>query len=613
MNYLEQLSEEQTGIKKLSISQLEKLAEEIRSCIIQTVAKNGGHLSSNLGVVELTLALHYIFKIPPDKIIWDVGHQCYPHKLLTGRYKNFSSLRKRGGISGFPAPEESKTDIFHTGHAGTAISSSTGLKIGQDFSKNNSKIIAVIGDGSLTNGLTFEGLNFLGSSRKNLLLILNDNRMSISSTKGALSYYLTRLITSPLLSKPREEFIEILKKIPSIGTDIVKFAERLEKKAKYLIVPGVFFEKLGIRYFGPIDGHDLKQLIEILSNLQNIKEPVVLHIITKKGKGYKFAETNPTDFHGAGKFDVKTGKFLKEEKITPSIFAGKLIEKTGEKVKNLAIITAAMEKGLGLENFAEKFPDRFFDAGIAESHAVVLASGLAKAGMKVIVAIYSTFLQRAYDQIFHDICLQNLPVTFLIDRSGIVGEDGPTHHGIFDISYLRSFPNMKIFAPYSLKNLEEIFCRCLEGKTPTAVRYPRSYLPERLPCCFSEKKEGAIAILGTGSTAEACYKACEILQREKFDINGFAVDNIKPISDKITKEIVPNYNCLITVEEHSIIGGFGSAVLENVNDKQLSGKILRIGLPDSFIEHGDKQFLLEKYGLTGEKIAKKVKEFIKKE
>ena len=610
MSYLEQISEGQNNLKKLSISQLGKLAEEIRSCIIQTVAKNGGHLSSNLGVVELTLALHYIFEIPPDKIIWDVGHQCYTHKLLTGRYKNFSSLRKYGGISGFPEPEESKTDTFHTGHAGTAISSSTGLKIGQDFSRDDSKIIAVIGDGSLTNGLTFEGLNFLGSVRKNLLVILNDNRMSISSTKGALSYYLTRLVTSPLLSKPREEFIEILKKIPSIGADIVKFAESLEKKAKYLIVPGVFFEKLGLRYFGPIDGHDLKQLMEILSNLQNIKEPVVLHVITKKGKGYKFAESNPTDFHSAGQFDVETGKFLKEKKTTPSVFTGKLIDEMGEKIKNLAIITAAMEKGLGLENFAKKFPDRFFDAGIAESHAVVLASGLAKTGMKVIVAIYSTFLQRAYDQIFHDICLQNLPVTFLIDRAGIVGEDGATHHGIFDISYLRSFPNMKIFAPYSLENLEEIFCRCLEEKTPTAVRYPRSYLPERLPCRYSEKKEGTIAILGAGSSAETCYKACEILQQEGFDINGFAVDNIKPISDKITKEIVPNYNYLITVEEHSIIGGFGSAVLENVNDKQLSRKILRIGLPDSFIEHGNKQFLLEKYGLTGEKIAKKVKEFI---
>jgi len=604
--YLEKISENPSLLKSFSFEELQKLSEEIRKFIIEVVAKNGGHLASNLGVVELTIALHYVFTIPPDKVIWDVGHQCYTHKILTKRYKKMVSLRKTDGISGFPNPEEDITDIFYTGHAGTAVSSATGLKIGQDFLNDKSKIVAVIGDGSLTNGLTFEGLNFLGLIKKDILIILNDNKMSISPTKGALSYYLTKLVSSPLLTKPKKEFTERLKKIPTLGKEIIKLAEDFEKRAKYLIIPGVFFEKLGLKYFGPIDGHDIKQLIEILINLKDIKEPCLLHIITKKGKGYKYAEDNPTDFHTAGKFNIETGKFITEEKITPSIFVGKLLEKIATKEKNLIVLTAAMEKGLGLEDFARKFPAMFFDVGIAESHCLVLASGLAKAGMKVVVSIYSTFLQRTYDQLFHDICLQKLPIIFLVDRAGIVGEDGPTHHGNFDISYLRSLPTMKIFAPYCLENLSDIFYASLKETSPVAIRYPRSYLPDKLDISYSGKEKGFVAILSSGSTAENSYQACKILEKEKLIVEGFAIDTIKPVDTNLLDKIFSNFEFIVTVEENSLVGGFGSAVLEYASEKGLNKKIIRIGLPDKFIEQGDREYLLDKYGLSGEKIAEKI-------
>ena len=609
MSYIEKVSKNPSLLKNLSIKELEELCEEIRRFIIEVVSKNGGHLSSNLGVVELTVCLHYVFDIPPDKIIWDVGHQCYTHKILTGRYEKFKSLRKYKGISGFPEPEESPADIFHTGHAGTAISSATGLKFGQDFLKDNSRVICVIGDGSLTNGVTFEGLNFLGSRKKNILLILNDNKMSISPTKGALSYYLTKLITSPIIEKPKEEFLEILRKSSSIGEEIAKFTKDIEKKTKYLLVPGVFFEKLGFRYLGPIDGHDVRQLIDILKNLREIKEPVVLHVITKKGKGYKYAEQDPSSFHSAGKFNIENGKFISKGELTPSLFVGKFLEEIGEREKRLVVITAAMEKGLGLEGFAKKFPDRFFDVGISESHAVVFASGLAKSGMKVVVAIYSTFLQRAYDQIFHDICLQRLPVIFLIDRAGIVGEDGPTHHGNFDISYLRTLPYLNIYSPYSIKNLKDILMDAVEKDLITAIRYPKASLPYDLPPSISGKEKGLVAIIGFGSMGKVAFEAGNILRREGLDVEAFPSSRIKPIDEKI-KDILLKFDFIVSVEENTLIGGAGSGILEYLNDKKITKRVLRIGLPDKFIEHGERNLLLEKYGLTPEKVAEKIREFV---
>lgn len=604
MKILDGIVKNPSELKKLDFEQLEILSKEIREVIISAVSKNGGHLSSNLGVVELTIGLHKVFNIPPDKIIWDVGHQCYTHKILTGRFDRFNTLRKNNGISGFPLPSESPTDIFITGHAGTSISSATGLKIGLEETGDNSKVIAVIGDGSLTNGLIFEGLNFLGSIKKNLIVILNDNRMSISPTKGALSYYLTKIITSPVVNKPKEEFSELIKKIPGIGDDLLKLAADIEKKTKWLIVPGVFFEKLGLKYFGPIDGHDIQQLTDILLNIKEIEQPVVLHVITKKGKGYEFAEKNPAVFHSASPFDIETGQFLKEEKLTPSIFAGKVLEEIAEKEKNLFVITAAMEIGLGLENFAQKFPERFFDVGIAESHAIVLASGLAKSGMKVVVPIYSTFLQRGYDQIFHDICLQGLPVVFLVDRAGIVGQDGPTHHGNFDISYLRVFPDLKIFAPYSLENMKEVIEKAVSDNQSVFIRYPKGYLPEKIEKVKGKQKRKVTAF-GVGSMGEVAHQVCEILNSENLSAMSVAMDMIKPLDDKIENYI--ESDIIVSIEENTLVGGFGSSIAEYIADNNFKKTLLRCGLPDRFIEQGDRKYLLDKYGLSPEKIVERIR------
>jgi len=607
MSLIERVSEKPGLLKDFSLKELDELSEEIRRTIIETVSETGGHLSSNLGIVELTVALHRTFNIPPDKIIWDVGHQCYAHKLLTGRYRDFARLRKYEGLSGFPSPEESITDIFKTGHAGTAVSSASGIKTGQDFNRETGKVIAVIGDGSLTNGLTFEGLNFIGSQKKNVLIILNDNKMSISSTKGALSYYLTRFISSPFLHRPREEFVEVMKKIPSIGDDIVHFAQNLEKKTKYLLVPGVFFEKMGLTYFGPIDGHDISQIMEILVNIRDIKEPVLLHVRTKKGKGYRFAEERPDDFHGTGPFVIDTGQPVRNPGRAPSpgSCAGRALERIAEKDEKLIVLTAAMEKGLGLEDFAGRFPDRFYDVGIAEGHCIVFASGLAKAGMKVVVAMYSTFLQRGYDQIFHDICLQRLPVVFLIDRAGIVGEDGPTHHGIFDISFLRTLPGLKIFAPYSIQNLEDLIAKAVNEKMPCFIRYPKGDLPERIQ---PETVPGSkVAVLACGSTAGASLEACRKLKGEGMPVSFFPVDAVKPVDAKLMEGKINSFDIIVTVEENSIIGGFGSSILEYFDNNR---KVFRIGLPDTFIEQGNRGTLLEKYGLTAGGIAQQIKRIV---
>jgi 1-deoxy-D-xylulose-5-phosphate synthase len=604
MKILEKIKNNYSTIKDLSIDQLKQLCDEIRKFIIEVVSKNGGHLSSNLGSVEITVAIHRVFNIPPDKIIWDVGHQCYTHKILT-RFEKFHTLRKYNGMSGFPNPYESETDIFIVGHAGTGIPSATGLKIGSDFKGEDENIIALIGDGSLTNGLTFEGLNFLGSIKKNVKIILNDNKMSISPTKGALSYYLTKFITSPLINKPREEFVEILKKIPAFGDDILKITREIEKKTKFLIIPGVFFEKLGIRYFGPIDGHNIEELIEILENIKGIKEPVILHVITKKGKGYRFAEENPEVFHSIGPFNIETGKQLEIHK-TNSNFVGKVLEEMAEKYE-FFIITAAMEKGLGLENFSRNYSDRFFDVGIAESNAVVIASGIAKKRIKVFIAIYSTFLQRAYDQIFHDICLQNLPVTFLIDRSGIVGEDGPTHHGIFDISFLRTLPNLKIFSPYSLENLKETIENSIYEETPVFIRYPRDILPEILN--EEINPDDKVIILAVGSMGLNSFCAYKKLREKGLKISFIPVCKIYPFEEGLLKK-VEKFDKIITIEENILSCGFGSYLLEIFADKKIKKDILRIGLPNIFIEHGDRNLLLDKYGLSAEKIYKKIEEFL---
>ncbi len=602
-NLLEKINQSPDNLKKLTRIELEQLANEIRETIIDVVSRNGGHLASNLGIVEITIALHYLLNIPPDKIIFDVGHQVYTHKLLTGRYRTFNTLRQYRGISGFPNTQESETDLFTTGHAGTAISAGMGIQTAEQMEKSSAKTVVVIGDGSLTNGVTFEGLNNLGASKKNLLIVLNDNNFSISKTRGALSYYLTKLITLPVLTKSREEIKEIIEKIPGLGEQILKVGKDIEQKTRYLVIPGVFFEKLGIQYFGPIDGNDIHRLIDVLKNIIDKEGPIILHTITRKGKGYKPAEENPEKFHGIGPFNIDTGRPLTESKST-GFFVGKILEQAGEK-NDFCVVTSAMEYGLGFDDFARKFPKRFFDVGIAESHSLIFAAGIAKAGKKTFVGIYSTFLQRTYDQIFHDICLQKLPVIILVDRAGIVSGDGPTHQGIYDISFLRSIPEITIFSPYSLENLEEIMKAAFNWQKPAVIRYPRELLPETVQ---EIKQNGKIVCMGLGSMASTARQACIFLNQQGFAIDFLPVSQVKPVDDKI-KQAIGNYEKLITCEEAVLSGGFGTSILEFCSEKNIPRKILRIGIPDAFIETGSREKLLEVLELDAEGIIKKIKWF----
>jgi len=461
-------------LKRMSSLSLEKLAGEIRRKLIEVVSRNGGHLAPNLGIVELTLALHYVFNSPDDKIIWDVGHQCYVHKLITGRGEKFNTLRTFGGISGFPKREESLHDPFGTGHSSTSISAALGFALARDLLGEQHSVIAVIGDGAMSGGLSFEALNHAGHLQKDLIVILNDNEMSIDRNIGALADYLSRLRTDPKYSKGKSEIEQLLRRIPVIGPRVFKMAERLKDSFKYLVVPGMFFEELGFTYLGPIDGHNLRVLINILHRAKATRGPVLVHVITKKGKGYCPAEMNSDKFHGLGPFDINTGEVVSDNNI-PSyteVF-GRTMVKLGQENSKIVAITAAMCLGTGLSLFAWRFPQRFFDVGIAEGHAVTLAAGLAARGFKPVVAIYSTFLQRAYDQVLHDVCIQNLPVVFALDRAGIVGEDGATHHGLFDISYLRLIPNMVIMAPKDENELQHMLKTAIDYNGPCAVRYPR--------------------------------------------------------------------------------------------------------------------------------------------
>ena len=605
MSVLESISGNPSLLKVLAPEALEPLCKEIREQILATVAKTGGHLSSNLGIVELTVALHRIFEIPPDRVVWDVGHQAYAHKLLTGRLDRFPTLRQLGGLSGYPNPAESGTDIFQTGHAGTAVSSATGLSVGQHFLKQPGRVIAVIGDGSLTNGLTFEGLNFLGACGKDLIVILNDNKMSISPTRGALSYYLTKLITSPVVTRSRQDLRELVRRIPSVGKDLARRAEDAERKAKSIVVPGVFFEKLGLRYLGPIDGHDLPHLLVILQNIRDAGGPVLLHTVTRKGKGYHHAESRADEFHGTPPFDPETGEPV-DAAGTASSRVAAILEEAAAEDDRLVVVTAAMEKGLALDGFAAKFAGRFFDVGIAEANSVTFSAGLAKAGMRPVIAIYSTFLQRAYDQLFHDICLQDLPVVILVDRAGLVGSDGPTHHGAFDLSYLRTLPGMTVLAPYSLKNLAELLREALPGARAVAIRYPRFGLPERLEP-VSRPAGAKAVILAVGAMAAPAFAAAGLLAQEGIVAYPVALSGVKPLEEKLIREAVGGAKFVVTVEENTVLGGFGSAVLEFLAKEGIGCRTLTLGLPDAFVEHGGRDELLAKCGLDASGIAASVK------
>jgi len=607
------------ALKKLLISELNELATKLRKEIIEKVSESGGHLASNLGVVELTIALHYVFNTPKDKIIWDVGHQCYAHKLLTGRRDRFHSLRKMGGLSGFPKPEESPYDAFGTGHSSTSISAATGFIEARDLRGESFKTIAVIGDGALTSGLAFEGLNHAGHLGKDLIVILNDNEMSISKNVGALSLYLNRILSGEFYRKFKKNTQALIESIPKFGVSFSRFAQKLEDSLKAFFLPGVIFEELGFTYIGPIDGHNIPLLIETLKKVSKADSPHIVHIITKKGLGYEFSEKDPTHYHGVGPFELKTGSSLPQGRSYSDVFGEAVLDIAKDNLSVVAI-SAAMTDATGLKQFAERFPKRFYDVGISESHAVTFAAGLAMGGLRPVVAIYSTFLQRAYDQIVHDVCLQNLPVVFAIDRAGIVGEDGPTHHGVFDISYLRHIPNIVLMAPKDSSELRQMLSLALRLKSPSAIRYPRGRAIEIAPSEDFGLAEGEIlisgsdiAIIALGSTVEPALSATNRLRENGIDAMLINARFIKPLDEKLILYACSKCRAVLTVEEGVSAGGFGNAVLECLNRAGRDTSMVKIlGLPDSFIEHGTQRELREKYMIDPQGIYKSALELLNK-
>ena len=616
-------------LRKLPLEKLDELSSEVRQLVIDTVSETGGHLASSLGVVELTVALHYIFNTPEDKLVWDVGHQCYPHKILTGRRDKINTLRQFGGLSGFPNKDESSYDVMTSGHSSTSVSFALGLAAARDIEKKNNKVIAVIGDGALSGGESFEAMNNAGQMGKDLIIVLNSNDMSISESVGALSSYLTRLISEPLFNKVRNELRTFVSRIPKVGPKVAKAARKFEEGLKNLIVPGIFFEELGFTYYGPIDGHDMKKLVAIFQRVSNLGGPRIVHVVTTKGKGYKPAESDPATFHGLKPFDKdngieedKSNKNQSNDKISfTQVFSDKICKLAKENDKIVAV-TAAMPCGTGLDVFAKKYPERFFDVGIAEQHALTFSAGMAKEGLSPITAIYSTFLQRGYDQIFHDICLQELGVVLAIDRAGIVGQDGITHQGVFDIAYLRNLPKLVIMAPKDANDFEAMLDLAVSLKKPVAIRYPRAKTEKPTsskPGTDNLKlgqakvlKEGKdITIISCGPLANIALEAAAKLDKEKISVQVIDLRFIKPLDNKIIDYIKKTNKCFVTIEEGVRLGGAGSAVLELLEDNKVTDyKSRLIGLPDEFIEHGTREELFNKYGLTIENVTNKAKEIL---
>ena len=620
-NLLEKIDSPQ-DLKKIPPEQLPKLAQEIREKIISVVSRTGGHLASNLGVVELTIALHYVFDLPKDKLIWDVSHQSYTHKLLTGRKEKFESLRQYQGISGFTKRKESEYDPFGAGHASTSISAALGMACARDQKGEDYKVIAVIGDGALTGGIAFEGLNNAGSQGKDLLVILNDNAMSISKNVGAISKYLTDLLTDEKYNKLKTEVWELVGRFKR-RDKIRAMVAQVEEGIKGFLVPGIIFEKLGFRYFGPLDGHDINQLIKILEHLKNLKGPIFLHLLTQKGKGYKFAEEDSPKFHGIGAFDKVTGESNDIGKKTYTDVFGQTMVELAQMDQDLVAITAAMCLGAGLVDFSLKFPKRFFDVGIAEQHGATFACGLAASGLKPVFAVYSTFLQRAFDQVIHDMALQNLPVVLAIDRAGLVGEDGPTHHGAFDLAYLRQIPNMVVLAPKDGNELRDMLYTAIKwGKSPVAIRYPRTVIPDKklkeefglIPLGRWEtlKKGKDLLILAIGSMVYPALEAATELSSEGIEAEVINCRTLKPLDEELLLSSLKRFDKVMTLEENVLTGGFGSAVAEFIFEKGIVKiELKRIGIPDKFIEHGSRKELLKLLGMDKERIVKAVKEMVK--
>lgn len=598
-------------IRKLNLAELNRLASDIRERIISTVSRTGGHLASSLGTVELTLALHYVFNTPVDKIVWDVGHQTYAHKILTGRKDRFDTLRRSDGLSGFPKREESVFDTFNVGHSGTSIAAATGFAEGQHLQGGQARAIAVIGDGSMTTGMAFEALNWSGGRNKDLIIVLNDNEMSISPNVGALSAHLNRVMTGDRVTKLRGELKTFLKGIPGIGEQIFKFSKQIEESMKTFVVPGAIFEELGYIYVGPLEGHRLDYLLSNFENVKKLKGPVLVHVVTQKGRGYRFAEENSPTYHGIAPFDVETGRTLAQTGAAPSyteIF-GRTLVGMAESNPRIVAVTAAMCEGTGLEGFRQKFPARFYDVGIAEQFAVTYSAALAIEGLLPVVAIYSTFLQRAYDQVLHDVCLQNLHVIFAIDRAGFVGEDGSTHQGLFDYSYLRNLPNLIMMAPKDENELTHMLHTAALCKGPVAIRYPRGKgvgapldaNPVALPIGKGELlSDGSdLTLVAIGSTVHPVLAAAKRLAEDSGkSISVINARFLKPLDKELIVRAAQTTGKMLTVEENVLAGGFGSAVLELLAEEGLTGvTVKRLGVPDEFVGHATQAELRAKYGL----------------
>ena len=610
-------------LKKIPAYRLPDAAAELRQLIIETCARNGGHLAPSLGVVELTIALHRVFNTPEDKIVWDVGHQAYAHKIICGRRDRFGTLRTLDGISGFPKRCESPHDAYDVGHSSTSISAATGFAAARDLDGRKSKVVAVIGDGSMTGGISYEAMNHAGHLDKDLIVILNDNEMSIAENVGALSNFLSRTSSSEFVHRFKKDVESFLKRL-DMGTSVLRIARKLEDSFKGCFTPGMLFEAFGFSYIGPIDGHDLPMLMETLEKVRHFNDAVLIHVLTRKGKGYKPAEDNPSLFHGVGPFDVATGKVLKGKGGAASYtaVAGATICKLAGEDERLVAITAAMPDGTGLSTFAREFPERFFDVGIAEQHGVTFAAGLAAEGFRPVFAVYSSFLQRAYDQVFHDVCLQNLPVTFALDRAGVVGSDGPTHHGAFDLSYLRHLPNMTLMAPKDENELQHMLAAAVTLGTPAAVRYPRgngygvpldqNLQPVEIGRGELIREGGDGVLLALGSMVMPALDAAQMLENQHgLSVAVVNARFVKPLDENLILECARSGRPLVTLEENSLQGGFGSAVLELLEQNRLSSiPVLRIGYPDRPIPQGEQHELRAMLGLDPAGITATVRAFL---
>lgn len=610
-------------IKKIPADQLPAFAEEIREFIIESLSKTGGHLASNLGVVELTIAMHRVFDLPKDKLIWDVGHQSYTHKILTGRKDGFETLRREGGISGFPKRSESDCDVFDTGHSSTSISAGVGYVRARELKKENYSVISIIGDGALTGGMAYEALNNAASLKSNFIIVLNDNEMSITENVGGMSSYLSGLRTASAYTDFKMDVTKALNRIPGIGPGMVDAMRKTKSSIKQIIIPGMLFEDMGLTYLGPVDGHNIPQLIKTFQEAKRFEGPILVHVLTQKGRGYEPAMRHPARFHGAGPFDVKTGLPVGKSNPTYTDVFSTVMRKMGDRRKDVAAVTAAMMTGVGLKRFSNMFPDRCFDVGIAEEHAVTFAAALSLGGITPVVAIYSSFLQRAYDQIMHDVCMQNLHVVFAIDRAGLVGYDGETHHGIFDLSYLGSMPNMTILAPKNLWELSDMIKFAVDYDGPIAVRYPRGEaytgLKEfRAPICLGKSEvihEGSrVALLAVGSMVKMAEEVQKQL-KERMDMDAALVNArfVKPIDEELLRSFADTYELVVTLEENVKDGGFGERVLAFAEEEDLPFGVEIIALPDRFIPHGSVSYQMKQVGFTPEDICGRIEEYYRKQ